>query len=147
MWPLVKPQTHVDIWCHIMKTDLLGGALETSGSCPFRRADHRGTIQRVFRAIPKYVLYVSASIESLSRFFFPGFGKLYNLTIVFILYCAAWTGLQFLHYESWGEVIKGIVVDSCLLLGRIYVAWPFSPHSRCVFESYIYIYLYMYIYI
>jgi len=20
MWPLVKPQTHVDIWCHIMKT-------------------------------------------------------------------------------------------------------------------------------
>ena len=33
MWPLVKPQTHVDdviSWKH----DLLVGALETSGSCP-----------------------------------------------------------------------------------------------------------------
>ncbi len=37
---------------------ILFGPTETSGSCPFpqslrsRRADHRGTIQRVFRAIP-----------------------------------------------------------------------------------------------
>ena len=59
MWPLAKPQTHLNIWYNIMKTWSSNWGLGNLSiiSLYVSPPDHRGTIQKVFRPIPISIIF------------------------------------------------------------------------------------------